>query len=368
MANTSKMILTAGVALALGASSQTFGQSATIPAPAAPTAAPTPAAVSAFNSKFFKTNEPTVISTGHKFTEGPAWVAPSKEFPNGCLLFTDIPGDEISIWTPGADKAKPLATVGSTIAIDGPSGLSRVGPTTWAATLATRSVALVNLKPAAEMSDSKEATDAAIDKVTELATSFEGKLLNSPNDLAIIDRAKDGQRGLALAFTDPPYFRPQKERELDFAGVYLVTRTSDVEPATVTLISKDLRMPNGIAVCPASQTLYVNDAGTSIMYSASIAVNEITKSVSVGPLTEFVKLDKSKGRGLADGLKVHPTTGNIYSTGPGGVFVISPAGQVLEHLEVKGGAPSNLCLNHDATVMYMTRGNRVLMIELATAP
>jgi gluconolactonase len=163
---------------------------------------------------------------------------------------------------------------------------------------------------------------------TILADSYQGKRLNSPNDLVY---KSDG----SLYFTDPPYgLRTQKdtdpEKELPFNGVYRIPKALHQKPGAsparteLQLLVKDLTLPNGIAFSPDEKYLYVNNSGPKKIWmryrvkgDGTLAEGEVLADATADPR-----------RGIPDGMKVDQK-GNIYSTGPGGIWVLSPSGKHL---------------------------------------
>jgi Gluconolactonase len=144
-----------------------------------------------------------------------------------------------------------------------------------------------------------------------LADRYEGKRLNSPNDLVV---KSDG----SIYFTDPSYGVTKDQQELGFYGVYRLA--SD---GKLTLLVKDLVLPNGIAFSPDEQKLYVNNSEAKY-----IAVYDVKPDGTVTNERLFADLKDASQGGVPDGLKVD-LEGNVYSTGPGGVWILSPDGKLL---------------------------------------
>jgi gluconolactonase len=186
------------------------------------------------------------------------------------------------------------------------------------------------------------------DKET-LADKYMGKKLNSPNDGVF---AKNGD----LYFTDPPYGRMLKAekggpvmkdgdlyfpgRELDFCGVYRIAK----KDGKLTLLTKQMSKPNGIALSPDNKTLYV---GNSDPKKAVWMSFPIEKDGSLGKGKVFFDATKmgEKKKGLPDGMKVD-AKGNLWGTGPGGVLVFTPEGKHLGTIET-GVNTGNCCFGGD---------------------
>jgi gluconolactonase len=190
---------------------------------------------------------------------------------------------------------------------------------------------------------------------TTLADRWQGKRLNSPNDLAI--RANGD-----IFFTDPIYGLPQRAedpmREIEFCGVYRV------EPnGKVTLQYDGMSRPNGIAFSPDQRTLYVaNSDGKDPVWRAF----PVKPDGSLGEPKPFFDASKESRikSGGGDGLKVD-RAGNVFATGPGGVLVISPQGKLLGRI-VTGERIANVGWGNDGTVLYLTSDMYLCRIKTLT--
>ena len=256
------------------------------------------------------------VATGFKWTEGPIWI------PAGYLLFAEIPSNSIRKWTPGGGASifmQPSGYKGSA-PYGGPEPgsngmtLDNRGRLTVAGHAQRDVWRLESLDPKAQR--------------TILADSYQGKRLNSPNDLVY---RSDG----SLYFTDPPYgLRTQNEndpaRQLQVNGVYRIPGALYQKPgdppahAQLQLLVKDLPRPNGIAFSPDEKYLYVNNSEPKKLW--------MRYSVQAdGTLTDgkvFFDATSDTRVGAPDGMKVD-RRGNVYSAGPGGVWIFSPAGKHL---------------------------------------
>ena len=177
---------------------------------------------------------------------------------------------------------------------------------------------------------------------TVIADSYEGRRLNSPNDLVC---RSDG----SVWFTDPPFGRPgmadDPDRELDFSGVFRVSPNG-----TITLIDDSLAGPNGLAFSPDERTLYVGnwdpDAKVVVRYELSADGDVLDRSI-------LFDMTDAPGEDAIDGLKVD-VAGNLHVCGPGGVWVISPEGERIDLIELPE-APHNLAFGgDDARDLYVT--------------
>jgi gluconolactonase len=185
---------------------------------------------------------------------------------------------------------------------------------------------------------------------TTVADRFEGKRFNSPNDL-VLDRQGN------LFFTDPPYgLGPGSPVEIDFHGVYRVTPAG-----AVTLVSKELERPNGVALSPDEQTLYVaNSHGPRPIIMAF----DLAPDGTAGPGRVFfdgTELRKTR-RGAFDGMRVD-AQGNLWATGPGGVLIINAQGKHLGTL-LTGQNTGNCTFGEDGSVLYVMAD--MYLVRIAT--
>jgi gluconolactonase len=192
-------------------------------------------------------------------------------------------------------------------------------------------------------------------KMTVLAGRYLGNRLNSPNDLVF---GPDG----GLYFTDPPFGLPRAfddpGKELDFSGVYRLS-----EDGVLTLLTKELKAPNGIAFSPDGKTLYVSNADRAAPYWYAFPVNSagtVGKGKIFADATSFL----GDGPGLPDGMKVD-RNGNIFTAGPGGIHVFAPDGTRLGSL-LTGSATGNCAWGMDGSTLFIASGTSVYRIKLAT--
>jgi gluconolactonase len=246
------------------------------------------------------------VAGGFQFVEGPVWFR-----PGGNLFFSDIPGNVIMQWSPsgGAMVFRDHIFVG-----DYPAG-KQVGTNGLTLDKQGRIIA-------AEHGNRRISRIAKDGMLTVLADRFEGKRLNSPNDVVV-------KKNQDIYFTDPPFglLNPGQAladaaksplRELNFSGVFRITAAGKVDA-----VAKDLALPNGLAFSPDEKLLYVaNSAGKTW------SVYDVKPDGTLGNGRIFFDADKETGPGVPDGMKVD-TVGNVWATGPGGILVISPQAKLL---------------------------------------
>jgi gluconolactonase len=190
-------------------------------------------------------------------------------------------------------------------------------------------------------------------KFTTLAGNYQGKKFNSPNDLVF-------KRNGDLYFTDPAYGMEKgwddPARELPFAGVFRRTPSGDV-----TLLTKDMTRPNGLAFSPDEKLLYVAQSDETAAIWRVFDVKPDGTIANSRVFFDATSMTKGK-KGLPDGMKID-TEGNLYATGPGGLFIISPQGKHLGTI-VTGQATSNCAFGDDGHTLYMTADYFVMRVRL----
>lgn len=248
------------------------------------------------------------IAGGFQFTEGPVW------HPRRYLLFSDIP----------ANRIYRLGPDGNVQVWREPSGNSN-GLTY------DRQGRLV----ACEHGNRRVSLTAADGPPQPLATYYRGKRLNSPNDAVV---RSDG----SIYFTDPPYGIQEGDRELPYNGVFRIAPDGALE-----LVADDFGRPNGVTLAPDEATLYVDDSERRQIRASDVAPDG---SLSNGRLWADMA---SPDTGSPDGIKVD-REGNVYCTGPGGVWVYTPEARCLGVL--KGPEqPANLAFGgDDLRTLYIT--------------
>ncbi len=184
-------------------------------------------------------------------------------------------------------------------------------------------------------------TDLTSDTYEVLATHYDGKRLNSPNDVVVTSNG-------TIYFTDPTSGRSAgygvpREPELAFSGVYRL----DPYSSKLTLLLDDFAKPNGLCFSGDESLLYVNDT-----MRQHIRVFEVLADGSVASGRLFANLTGDKP-GVADGLKVD-SQGNIYSCGPGGIHVFTPAGDCLGVIETPEYATNFVFGDDDLCSLYIT--------------
>ncbi|HUS05148.1 MAG TPA: SMP-30/gluconolactonase/LRE family protein [Bryobacteraceae bacterium] len=287
-----------------------------------------------------------VLASGFEWAEGPIWIK-----DGAYLLFSDIPKNSVMKWKQGSAVSVFMK----------PSGFTGVGdygrePGSNGLTLDAKGRLIF-----CEHGDRRISRLELNGGKQTLADNYQGKRLNSPNDVVMKSNGD-------LYFTDPPYGLPKNwddpRRELDFCGVY---RWSAAD-GKLTLLNKEMTRPNGLAFSPDEKTLYVanSDPKKAIWLAYPVKADGTLGAAKAFGDDTTALADKLPG--LPDGMKVD-RSGNVFATGPGGVYVFAPDGKRLGRIDT-GDKTANCAWGDDGSVLYimvnhqicrlktMTRGNR----------
>lgn len=261
------------------------------------------------------------LATGFQQPEGPVW-------KDGVgLLFSDIARSKIYVWSP-VDSSTGIYLQPS----DSSNGLTldRQG----------RLILTQMLKRRV----SRLETDGSI---TSLVSTYGGKKFNCPNDVVV---RSDG----SIFITDPDFNIPAGQlSELHFQGIYRLSPSGSLQ-----LLDSTFDKPNGICFSPDEQKLYVNDSHKCIIY-----VWDVPNDSTISNKKVFYTIPAS---GYADGMKTDPQ-GNIYCTGPTGIWIVSPSGALLERITMSE-TPSNCNWGDaDRKTLYITAGSSLYRIRLVAS-
>jgi gluconolactonase len=287
---------------------------------------------------------------GFKWTEGPVWI------PAGYLLFAEIPSNSIRKWTPGAGVSVFMQ----------PSGYKESAPFTGpepgsnGMTLDSRGRLTVSGHAQRDVWRLEQMDPKA--QVTILADSYQGKRLNSPNDLAYKSNGD-------LYFTDPPYGLPTLDKDptkqLQINGVYRIPGALSQKPGAppdrthLQLLVTDLPRPNGICFSPDEKYLYVNNSEPKKLWMRYTVKAD-------GTLTDgkvFFDATSDTRPGAPDGQKIDQQ-GNLYSAGPGGVWIFSPDGKHLGTLDIPERVGNVAWGGADHKTLFVAASSSIYSISL----
>lgn len=283
-----------------------------------------------------------VIGNTFEWSEGPLWVESEK-----MLLFSDVPTNTIYKWTEAkgvevyltpsgytgtAPRGGEPGSNGLTLDDEGNLILAQHGD---------RRIAMMNTP-----------TNQPAPDFTTLADKYNGKRFNSPNDVVF--------NKYDFYFTDPPYglvkHMEDSSKEISFQGVYRITADGKI-----TLLVDSLSRPNGIAFSPDNKKLYIASSDPEKARWYQYEMNDSMQIVSGKILYDATAQAKTE-KGLPDGLKVD-SKGNIFGTGPGGVWIFNADGKLLGKIKLTE-ATSNCALSTDEKTLFVTNDMNVLKIQL----
>jgi gluconolactonase len=268
------------------------------------------------------------LADGYLFTEGPVWDPRQRR-----LLFSDIPGDLIAQWSEAAGASVFRA----------PSNMSN--GLTW-----DREGRLI----CCEHATSRLTRTEPDGRVTVLASTYEGKELNSPNDVVV---KSDG----AIYFTDPSYGRMEyygvpRAPQLGFRGVYRVAP----DGGALALVADDFGQPNGLCFAADESRLFVNDTERG-----HIRVFDVRADGTLAKGRIWAEVT-GEGAGAPDGMKIDSAE-NLYCCGPGGIHVFDRAAQCLGVIRVPSGTANFTWGEDDLKSLFITATATVYRIRVRVA-
>ena len=279
------------------------------------------------------------VADGFEFTEGPVWVPGDPDR----LYFSDIPANTVYRWSESEGKVVFLQPVlpddADTGGINGSNGLA--------------------LHPDGRLvlceHGGRRVSAMALDgeRVT-LADRYDGKRLNSPNDIVFHSSG-------AAFFTDPPYgldgHDASENKEQPHNGIYRLD-----PDGTVTLLETGQTRPNGLGLSPDEKILYVaNSDAAPNRYWKKYAVND---DLTLGEGEMFFDASDMEAPGAPDGMAVD-VNGNVFATGPAGVLVFSPDGRHLGTI-APAELPANTAFGGDGSTLYMTARTGLYRVATST--
>ncbi|MBN3584857.1 SMP-30/gluconolactonase/LRE family protein [Algoriphagus aestuarii] len=282
-----------------------------------------------------------VIASGFDWSEGPLWLS-----DQNALIFTDVPKNRVWKWSESDSLEIYLE----------PSGYfgeekNKREPGANGLILDMAGNLILCQHGARQIGKMKSGISNPSPDFEVLATGFEGKKFNSPNDLVM-------NEGGTIYFTDPPYGLDDWDtKELDFQGIYQLDFMGNL-----SLQIDSLSRPNGIGLSPDQKTLYIaqSDPAKARYYSYQLDANG---NVSSGKMIlDVSNLVGQANPGLPDGMAVH-SSGNLFASGPGGILIISPSGEHLGTLKT-GRATSNCTFDENEQYLYITADGELLRIKL----
>ncbi len=287
-----------------------------------------------------------VLAGGLEWTEGPLWIK-----DGNYLLFSVIPDNKICRWSEQDGVTTYLKPSGLT----GPKDL-RIEPGSNGLLLDSQNRLVLCQHGDRRMARMETPLASPAARFATLVDRYEGKRFNSPNDACFHSSG-------ALYFTDPPYGLEKRmddpAKELDFQGVFRLG-----PDGKLTLLTRDVTRPNGIAFSPDEKTLYVSSSDPD---KALWMAFDVMPDGTLGRGRVFADMtDRAhKGeKGLPDGMKVD-AAGHLFATGPGGLHIFAPDGALLGTIAT-GEATSNCAWGEDGSTLFITADQYLLRVRTTT--
>lgn len=267
------------------------------------------------------------ISHGWIFTEGPVWNA-----RKGCLLWVDIIGDKILQWTPNQGTRIYMAPSGKAdgMTLDREGRLVVAG---WGSRTVWR-----------------EEHDG---RCVVLASHYQGKKLNTPNDIVVKSDGAIYWTDPTGGLTNPGMCGDDVQQYLDFNGVYRLSP----DGSQITLLVDDIVYPNGLAFSPDESLLYINDTRRRNIWVYDVQPDGTLKN------GRLFYQDTGDEPGVPDGMKVD-SEGNVYCTGSGGIHIIDPYGNLLGRLRLPDHVSNMGWGDADWRSLYITQMSNVWRVRL----
>jgi gluconolactonase len=279
------------------------------------------------------------LAEGFRWAEGPVW-------HDGGVVFSDVLANTAYRWRPGRAQAEVYLKPSGQLTPQ--AGFRETGSNGLARDAQGRLLLCQH--------GERRVARYENGRFTAIADRFEGKRFNSPNDLAV-------RRNGDIYFTDPPYglegIDKSPLREIPFHGVYRVA-----PDGRVTLLTQAIRFPNGIAFSPDEKRLYlaVSEGGATRVVACDVQPDGTLANERVFFNAQALRRPGLKGG--CDGLKVD-RAGNVWTTGPGGVLVVSPAGKLLGRLNTHEPT-ANCAWGDDGSTLYITANYFLVRVKTLT--
>lgn len=289
-----------------------------------------------------KDSEIEVIAEGFQWSEGPTW-----DFNRQCLYFTDVPQNKAY----RRSEKSGLEFFLSPSGVDTFEGFREPGANGLFFDKSSQGLLLCNHGRRAVVWLDLKTKERRL-----LASTYQGRKFNSPNDIVASGNG-------SVFFTDPPYGLEGLEKsplkELKFSGVLIVSPNGNLE-----LIDDTLTFPNGILLSPDEKTLYVSQSDRTAPIIMRYRLGSDFTVEGKDLFYDFSEHMKPDAHGLPDGMAID-RNGNIFATGPGGVFTINSQGVLLGRLSLDR-ARSNCAFGADGKTLFVTNQDRLLKVKTKT--
>ena len=284
-----------------------------------------------------------IIADGFDWCEGPLWVESQK-----MLLFSDVPQNVIYKWTEKKGKEIYLKPSGYTINIPRGGEIGSNG-----LTLSKDGKLIICMDGDRRITAMNTSLQYPKPIFTTLTDNYNGKKFNSPNDLVYNSKGD-------LFFTDPPYGLEKNMddplKELPYQGIFKIKKGGGL-----VLLTDSITRPNGIGITPDQKTLLIANSDPLKPYWYAFDFGEGDKLINPRIFYDASEAAK-KEAGMPDGLKID-SKGNVFATGPGGVWIFNKNGKLLGKIKFDG-LVSNCSLSADEKTIYLTADMYVLRVKM----
>ncbi len=280
-----------------------------------------------------------LLGQGFDWSEGPLWIESEK-----MLVFTDVPKNIIHKWT--EEKGVEVYLTPSGLTGNGPESKE---PGANGLTIDENGQLLLCQHGDRKVARMNSSLNEPKPDFTTIADNYKGKRLNSPNDLVFYNND--------IYFTDPPYgLAADSLKELPHQGVYKVPAEGEL-----VLLVDTLTRPNGIAFSPDHKKMYIANSDPEKVRWYEYEMSDSGTVIS-GKVFYDAQLESKLDKGMPDGLKVD-SKGNIFASGPGGIWIFNPAGMVLGKIKLPDPT-ANCALTSDDKTLYITSDMNLLRVKL----
>jgi gluconolactonase len=296
-----------------------------------------------FSTIVSKNAKARILATGFIWSEGPLWVESQKMF-----LFSDVKKNVIYKWTEAKGKEVYLNPSGYTGKV--PRG-GELGSNGLGLNIKGQLVICQDGDRVVSVMDAP--LDKPVAKFIKVSKNYKGKKFDSPNDLAFLSNGD-------IYFTDPPYGLEKNAKdplkEAPYQGIYKISVNGNI-----TLLTDTITRPNGIGFFPGGKTILISnsDSTKACWYAYDLDKNGL---FTHGRVFYSAQSATKTAAGMPDGLKIDKN-GNVFATGPGGIWVFNRAGKLLGKIMIDDLA-SNCSLSADEKSLYVTNNHRVLKVDL----
>lgn len=283
-----------------------------------------------------------IIAEGFEWSEGPVWLEKQQ-----MLIFSDVPANIIYKWTEAKGKEVYLTPSGYTGSEQRGGEMGSNG-----LTLSLEGKLLLCQHGDRRVAMMDAPLEAPRPNFVVLANDYKGKKFNSPNDLVVRSNGD-------IFFTDPPYGLENgmndTKKEIPYQGVYKIDKYGHI-----TLLTDSITRPNGIALTTDEKTLIIanSDEQKKVWYAYDLGPKDTLMNGRI-----LFDATKEKEQGAPDGFRIDKQ-GNMYATGPGGIWIFNKNAKLIGKIKINGVPTSNCVLTPDEKTIFITADMYVLRVKM----